>query len=285
MKKMTAGIATVILLAGCGATQDTSETTTTATEDAANQQAVDATNGNSDTAQEESAEQEDSPEQAAQDEQAAATAANGEIREFDLELKFTDDREWEFDYDRNQASIERGSGDRLSGQEAQDEFAQLFQAIQFSTARPLDDFKREVLEAVNAQQAEVRDFELDVKFDSGEEMEIDHDVRNGATSEELDEFSLELTFTGGGEASYEFESDEREAEIERRDGSESEGAGALDEMEQLIGQVNITTARSIDDMKAEVLQALSIDTADVDDFDLEVDYRGGEEIKFFHGRN
>lgn len=186
------------------------------------------------------------------------------------------------DYDRNQASIERDSGDRLSGQQAQDEFAQLFQAIQFSTARPLDEIKREVLEAVNAEQADVRDFELDVKFDSGEEMEIDHDVRNGGTSEELDEFSLDLTFVGGGEASYDFESNEREAEIERRDGSESEGAGALEEMEQLIGQVNITMDRSVDDMKAEVLQALAIDAAEVEDFDLEVDYRGGEEIKFSH---
>ncbi|MDN5708589.1 MAG: YusW family protein [Planococcus sp. (in: firmicutes)] len=281
MKKMTTGMAAVILLAGCGTGQNTSETTTAATENATQQQ-TDATNGDSSTAQGDSAEQADSTEQAAQDEQAASPAASGEIREFDLDLKFTDDREWEFDYDRNEASIERDSGDRVSGQEAQDEFAQLFQAIQFSTARPLEDIKREVLEAVNAPQADVREFEMDVKFDSGEEMEIDHDVRNGARSEELDEFSLELTFAGGGESSYDFEGDEREAEIERRDGSESEGAGALDEMEQLLSQVNITTARPIDDMKAEVLQALSIDAAEVEDFDLEVDYRGGEELKFSH---
>lgn len=281
MKKMTVGMAAVILLAGCGTGQETSETTPADTENATQQQ-VDATNGNSDKAQEESTDQADSSGQAAQDKQTASSAASSEIREFDLDLKFTDDREWEFDYDRNQASIERDSGDRLSGQQAQDEFAQLFQAIQFSTARPLDEIKREVLEAVNAEQADVRDFELDVKFDSGEEMEIDHDVRNGGTSEELDEFSLDLTFVGGGEASYDFESNEREAEIERRDGSESEGAGALEEMEQLIGQVNITMDRSVDDMKAEVLQALAIDAAEVEDFDLEVDYRGGEEIKFSH---
>lgn len=281
MKKMTAGMAAVILLAGCGTGQDTSQTTTADTENATQQQ-TGATNGDSGKAQGESTEQADSTEKAAPDNQTASSASNGEIREFDLDLEFTDDREWEFDYDRNRASIERDSGDRLSGQEAQDEFAQLFQAIQFSTARPLEDIKREVLEAVNAEQAEVREFELDVKFDSGEEMEIDHNVRNSARSEELDEFSLELTFAGGDESSYDFESDEREAEIERSDGSESEGAGALDEMEQLLGQVNITTARSIDDMKAEVLQALSIDAAEVEDFDLEVDYKGGEEIKFSH---
>ncbi len=281
MKKMTVGMAAVILLAGCGTGQETSETTTADTENATQQQ-VDATNGNSDKAQEESTDQAESSGQAAQDKQTASSAASSEIREFDLDLKFTDDRKWEFDYDRKQASIERDSGDRLSGQQAQDEFAQLFQAIQFSTARPLDEIKREVLEAVNAEQADVRDFELDVKFDSGEEMEIDHDMRNGGTSEELDEFSLDLTFVGGGEASYDFESNEREAEIERRDGSESEGAGALEEMEQLIGQVNITMDRSVDDMKAEVLQALAIDAAEVEDFDLEVDYRGGEEIKFSH---
>lgn len=281
MKKMTAGMAAVILLAGCGTGQDTSQTTTADTENATQQQ-TGATNGDSGKVQGESTEQADSTEKAAPDNQTASSASNGEIREFDLDLEFTDDREWEFDYDRNRASIERDSGDRLSGQEAQDEFAQLFQAMQFSTARPLEDIKREVLEAVNAEQAEVREFELDVKFDSGEEMEIDHNVRNGARSEELDEFSLELTFAGGGESSYDFESDEREAEIELRDGSESEGAGALDEMEQLLGQVNITAARSIDDMKAEVLQALSIDAAEVEDFDLEVDYKGGEEIKFSH---
>lgn len=284
MKKMTAGMAAVILLAGCGTGQETNETTTAAAENAAEQQVPDASNGDSGAAQEESADQAETTEEATQDEGAAAPAPSSGIREFDLDVEFTDDREWEFDYDRNEASIERDSGDRLSGQEAQDEFAQLFQAVKFSTERPLEDIKREVLKAVSAEQSNVRDFELDVKFDSGEEMEIDHDVRNGATSEELDEFSLELTFAGGGEASYEFESDDREAEIERRDGSENEGAAALEEMEQLISQVNITAARSIDDMKAEVLQALSIDASEVEDFDLEVDYKGGEEIKFSHDK-
>lgn len=281
MKKMTAGMAAVILLAGCGTAQDTSQTTTADTENATQQQ-TDATNGDSGKAQGASTEQADSAEKEAKANQSASPAANGEIREFDLDLKFTDDREWEFDYDRNEASIERDSGDRLSGQQAQDEFAQLFQAIQFSTERPLEDIKREVLEAVNAEQEGVRDFEMDVKFDSGEEMEINHDVRNGETSEELNEFSLELKFVDGGESSYDFESDEREAEIERRDGSENEGAAALEEMEQLLNQVNITTDRSIDDMKAEVLQALSIDAGEVEDFELEVDYRGGEELKFSH---
>ena len=282
MKKMTAGMAAVILLAGCGTGQETSETTTAATENAAEQQAVDVSNGDSNTAQEASAEQTDSTEKAAKDENAAAPAASGEIREFDLDLEFTDDREWEFDYDRSDASIERDSGDRSSGQAAQDEFAQLFQAVKFSTERPLEDIKREVLEEVNAEPSNIRDFELDIKFDSGEELEIDHDVKNGASSEAVDEFSLELTFAGGGEASYEYESDEREAEIERRDGSEIEGAGVLEEMERMIGQVTITTGRSIDGMKAEVLQALSIDAAEVVDFELEIDYRGGEEIKFSH---
>lgn len=281
MKKMTAGMAAVILLAGCGTGQDTSQPTTADTENATQQQ-TDATNGDSGKAQGASNEQADSAEKEAQANQSASPAANDEIREFDLDLKFTDDREWDFDYDRNDASIERDSRDRLSGQEAQDEFAQLFQAVQFSTERPLEDIKREVLEAVNAEQESVRDFEMDVKFDSGKEMEIDHDVRNGETSEELNEFSLELKFVDGGEASYEYESGEREAEIERRDGSESEGAAALDEMEQLIGQVTVTVGRSIDDMKAEVLQALSIDGAEVKDFELEVDYRGEEEIKFAH---
>ncbi|ALS74750.1 hypothetical protein AUC31_05725 [Planococcus rifietoensis] len=281
MKKMTAGMAAVILLAGCGTAQDTSQTTTADTENATQQQ-TDATNGDSGKAQGASTEQADSAEKEAKANQSASPAANGEIREFDLDLKFTDDREWEFDYDRNEASIERDSGDRLSGQQAQDEFAQLFQAIQFSTERPLEDIKREVLEAVNAEQEGVRDFEMDVKFDSGEEMEINHDVRNGETSEELNEFSLELKFVDGGESSYDFESDEREAEIERRDGSENEGAAALEEMEQLLNQVNIATDRSIDDMKAEVLQALSIDAGEVEDFELEVDYRGGEELKFSH---
>ncbi|MEZ0480973.1 YusW family protein [Planococcus sp. SSTMD024] len=282
MKKMTAGMAAVILLAGCGTGQETNETTTAATENAAEQQVTDASNGDSGTAQEESADQTETTEEAAQDENGATPAASSGIREFDLDVEFTDDREWEFEYDRNKAMIERDSGDRLSGQEAKDEFAQLFRAVKFSTERPLEDIRREVLEAVNAEQSNVRDFELDVKFDSGEELEIDHDVNKGTSSEEVDEFSLELTFAGGGEASYEFESDEREAEIERRDGSESEGAGALEEMERLIAQVTITTGRSIADMKAEVLQALSIDAAEVEDFDLEVDYKGGEEIKFSH---
>ena len=278
MKKMTAGMAAVILLAGCGTGQETSETATADTGNA-EQQKADTANGNGNATEGELAA--DSAETAMQDE-GAPSAANGEIREFDLELEFTDGREWDFDYDRNKALIERDSGDRLSGQDAQDEFGRLFKSVQFSTSSPLEDIKREVLEAVNAEQPDVRDFELDVKFDSGEGMEIDHDVRNGANSGEVGEFSLKLEFTDGGEASYEFESDGREAEIERRDGSEIEGANAMKEMEQLIGQVTITMGRSIDDMKTEVLQALSIDAAEVRDLELEIDYRGGEEIKFSH---
>ncbi|MBT2583405.1 YusW family protein [Planococcus sp. ISL-109] len=285
MKKMTLGMAAVLFLSACGAGDEATETTGTATESGAEQQVTtDAVNGDDDTVEDDSADDADSEETVENDSSASESSAQtGVIREFDLDLEFTDDRDWEFDYDDDgKAGIERDGDENLSGQAAHDEFARLFQAVRFSTDRPLEEIKREVLEAVGAEQAGAREFELDVKFDSGEEIEIDHDTENGATSGEVDEFSVDLEFVGGGEASYEYESDEREAEIERRDGSESENGQAVEEMEQLLGQISITMDRSIDDMKAEVLKALSIDASEVEDFELEISYRGGEEIKFAH---
>ncbi|MGM0899019.1 MAG: YusW family protein [Bacillota bacterium] len=277
MKKMTVGLAAVILLAGCGTGDETAES---------DQQAVtDAVNGETSPAEGGMAEQEGSSDEATVEGSTASgmDAESSGIREFDLDLEFKDGQEWEFDFDREgEASIERDDGENLSGQAAQDEFTQLFQAVQFSIDRPLEDIKREVLEAAAAAEADVREYEMDVKFDSGEEIEIDHDTENSGHSDEVDEFNLELEFAGGGEAGYEYESDEREAEIEHRDGSESEDAKALDEMEQLLGQITITMDRSIGEMKAEVLEALAIDAAEVAGFELEISYRGGEEIKFAH---
>lgn len=285
MKKMTLGMAAVLFLSACGTAGNNAEedaTTGTATESGAEQQmTTDAANG------EDSQEaQTESGDTANDDGEVSEQSAAESIREFELDLEFTNDRDWEYDYESDgEASIERdGEGD-LSGQEAQDEFMKLFQAVQFSSGRALEDIKREVLEAVGAEPSEVRDFELNVKFDSGEEIEFDHDARNGNGNGEVDEFSLDLEFTDGQDASYEYESDDREAEIERRDGSESEGPQALEEMEQLLGQITVSVERSIDDIKAEVLDALAIDPAEVDDFDLEISYRGGEEIKITHDLN
>lgn len=284
MKKMTLGLAAVMLLAACGAQDDTAETTGNDTESGTEQQAApDAANGDDSTSEDDASEQA-APETSVESDDTSAQSStdNSTIREFDLELEFTNDQDWDFDFNRDgEASIERDDGEKVSGQAAQDEFSRLFQAVQFTTERPLEEIKREVLDAVGAEQ-DVRDFEMDVKFDSGEEIEIDHDVKNGESSQEVGEFSLDLEFVDGSEASYEYESDEQEAEIERRDGSESEGVEAREELEQLLGELSVTMDRSIDDMKAEVLNALSIDASEVDDFELDISYRGGEEIKFAH---
>lgn len=290
MKKMTLSMAAILFLGACGtaeqATEETTETTGTATESAAEQQiASDASNGDDGISGDDSSEQDSASEGTAEAKDAVSESDSETraIREFDLDLEFGNDRDWDFDYDDDgEAHIERDGAENLSGEAARDEFTRFFQSVQFTTDRPLEEIKREVLEAVGTQASEVRDFELDVKFETGEEIEIDHDARNGASSAQVDEFSLDLEFVGGGEASYEYESDEREAEIERRDGSEIEDGQAVEEMERLLGQISITMDRSIDDMKAEVLEALSIDAAEVEDFDLEISYQGGEEIKFAH---
>ncbi|MFC4714373.1 YusW family protein [Planococcus dechangensis] len=289
MKKMTLSMAAILFLGACGTAEqatETTETTGTATKSATEQQiASNATNGDDSISGDDSSEQ-DSASQGTSEVEDTASPSNGEtttIREFDLDLEFGNDRDWDFDYDEDgEARIERDGSENLSGEAARDEFTRLFQSVQFTTDRPLEEIKREVLEVVGAQASDVRDFELDVKFETNEEIEIDHDARNANNSTEVDEFSLDLEFVGGGEASYEYESDEREAEIERRNGSEIEDGQAVEEMERLLGQISITMDRSIDDMKAEVLEALSIDPAEVEDFDLEISYRGGEEIKFAH---
>ncbi|TVP84041.1 MAG: hypothetical protein EA344_07815, partial [Alkalicoccus sp.] len=60
--------------------------------------------------------------------------------------------------------------------------------------------------------------------------------------------------------------------MERRDGSETEGAQAIEEIEALLAGITISMDRSISDMKQEVLNELDIEEDEVEDFDLDIEY-------------
>ncbi|PRO66082.1 YusW family protein [Alkalicoccus urumqiensis] len=304
MKKVLTGITAITLLAACGAADvepenNQSESIDTNVNTAENEAA--GTSGENDVPEENtgdaeadaggnepSAEENAPVEAAAEDDNGAAdgeeTAGDNEAgsfsyEEFDLQLEFTDDREWEFEYERGDSEIERDDGESLTGDAAAQEIESLFADVNVAADRPMAEIKQEVIEAAGADPSEVEEFDLDVKTASGEEIDVDHEYSGGGTIRELD---LDIDFTNGEDVEYEFEADDNEAEIERRDDSEVEGAEALSEVEALIGALDVTMDHSIDELKEQLYSALDLDADEVQKVDLDVEFDSSESIQFKH---
>lgn len=96
-------------------------------------------------------------------------------------------------------------------------------------------------------------------------------------------FDLHLEFLNDEEWEYEYELDDSDDMEIDRDGEETiSGDDAAAEIEELLGQINITTDRPLMDMKQEVLEALGVSEDELEDMDLEIEYDGGETIEFDH---
>lgn len=117
--------------------------------------------------------------------------------------------------------------------------------------------------------------------DSSEQVDSADETEGQAAGVYL--FDLHLEFLNDEEWEYEYELDDSDDMEIDRDGEETIlGDDAAAEIEELLGQINITTDRPLMDMKQEVLEALDVSEDELEDMDLEIEYDGGETIEFDH---
>ncbi|NJP36101.1 YusW family protein [Alkalicoccus luteus] len=302
MKKVMTGLAAVTLLTACGGLNSVEPEQNTSTagqenevETEINDPAADSSDENeavneeneenqaetnTETNEDNTADQENN-ETAGEEESAAA-----DVIEFDLHIEFLDDTEWEYEFERNDlddTEVERDGEETLTGEAAAAEIETLLAELDMTTDRPLEEMIQEVLEAAGAPLDEVDDVDVEVKYADGEEIVIDHEGRQQSGDlGSVREFDLDIDFFNGEDLEYEYETDGPEGEIERRDGSETEGPEAVEEIEELLGSISITMDRTIAEMKQEVLAELDIEEDEVEDFDIDVEYENGQTIKFKH---
>lgn len=301
MKKVMTGLAAVTLLtAACGGLNEVEpeqNADTAGQADEENQpQAegnnVNATNNNTDTAnnaventEETDSEDETNTEAESNNEQTAANDVE-DVVEFDLHIEFSDDTEWEYEFERDDLEdmeVDRDGEESLSGEAAMEEIEALLSELSIDTERTLEEMIQEALEASGAPMDEVEDVDMEIKYADGEEIVIDHEGRQQSGDlGAVREFDLDIDFVNGEDLEYEYDMDDPEGEIERRDDSETEGAEAIEEIESLLGEISITMDRSISEMKQEVLNALDIEEDEVEDFDIDAEYENGQTIKFKH---
>ncbi|HSI66754.1 MAG TPA: YusW family protein, partial [Planococcus sp. (in: firmicutes)] len=272
-RKVFTGLAVAVLLTGCNT--DTSAP-------AEGNPAAPAEPDVEQTESENLTDQQESTDDAAEDAetgsdevQSEEAAGSQNIKEFDLELEFFNGDEWDYDYEKgdlDDTEIERSGQSTIKGQEAADEIETLLAQVEINTSRQLSEVKEDLLNAIGVAVEEIEDFEMEIQYDSGEKIEIDHDMSGAGNQGAVREFDLDIEFVSGDDLEYDFERDGREAEIERRDGSEVEGSAAFEEIEALLSDISITMDRSIQEMKEEVFASIGILEADVEEIDLEIKY-------------
>ncbi|WP_187254515.1 YusW family protein [Alkalicoccus halolimnae] len=296
MKKVIAGISVAALLAACSTQEVEPEETSTADEadvqaeenspgDAEEMEETEAGNSNSTEETADSTEENTGGNNSGETETQSGSVEN--VHEFDLQVEFHNDEEWEFEYeldDDSDMEVERDGQEKVTGAEAREEIEVLLEQINITTDRPLAEMRDEVLAALDIAAEDVEDVNLEIEYTDGETIEFDHESGNGEEKGAAEELDMDIDFFSGEEWQYEYERSDREGEIEKENGEEIEieGQEAVEEIEALLGNIDITMDRSIDEMKQEVLAALDVEQDDVRDFDMDVEYENGETVKFKH---
>ncbi|CAM3872370.1 YusW family protein [Alkalicoccus chagannorensis] len=290
MKKVITGLTVVTLLAACGGLEQVDPEENTETSTAADTTNEDVNENANETDEEETNEEpaeENNEDPANEGEETNDTASDDadagsvdDVHEFDLHIEFTDDTEWEFEFERDDLEdmeIDK-AGETTTGEAAQAEIEEMLAGVSITTERPLEDIITDVLEAAEAPLDDVEDVDIEIQYTSGEEIVIDHEGRHQDSGGDIQEFDLDIDFFSGDDLEFEYEGSE--AEIERRDGSEVEGSSAVEEIEALLENISITTDRTISDMKQEITEALDLDPDDIEDIDVDVEYSGGQTVKW-----
>ncbi|RKL66375.1 hypothetical protein CR203_15915 [Salipaludibacillus neizhouensis] len=133
--------------------------------------------------------------------------------------------------------------------------------------------------------ADLNDNELDLVENNQTSIE-DQDTQNGSKESSsfdygVDDFDLGLEFQDGDEWDYDYDYEEdKEAEIEKENGEKIEISGpeAIEEIEIMLQEIQITPPTSEDDAIAEILNHLTVSEQDLLSFELEIDFNDGEEL-------
>ena len=107
--------------------------------------------------------------------QGPMSPGNAQVNEFDLSLTFNDGNEWEYDYDRDgEVEIEKDNGD--SSEDARQEIESLLENIDISAERSFEEMVTEVFEQLEVNEEDIEEFELDIQYDSDEQIQLSYDT-------------------------------------------------------------------------------------------------------------
>lgn len=209
------------------------------------------------------------------------------VYEFDLDIEWNNGAKWEYDYEQNdEAEIERENGQKeeVKGEEAREEIEELLGAITVTADRSPEEMMHEILDVLDIDGSEIKDFDIEVEYNNGEKVAFGHEIAGSSEDKTVRDFDLNIDFLNDEDWEFEYERNQQKAEIERDNGEEVKVTGeeAMTEMEELLASITISTDRTILEMKQEVLEALGVDESEVDEFDLDIEYEDGEEIKIKH---
>lgn len=104
---------------------------------------------------------------------------------------------------------------------------------------------------------------------------------NVVFAQDVLEFELEIELTNQQEydMEYEIKGDQFKAEYEEPGSPKIYGEEAKAKIEPLIEQLNLQPEMDVDELRKQILSILEIDEATVAEFELEVEFSDGREIK------
>jgi len=100
------------------------------------------------------------------------------VNEFELSFEFTDENEWDYEYDQESAEINQDNGESLEGQEARTQIEELLSTVTISTDSSINDMKQQIFDALGATAEDVHDFDLEITYADEEQITFTHDTSN-----------------------------------------------------------------------------------------------------------
>ncbi|PKR77588.1 hypothetical protein CEY16_06520 [Halalkalibacillus sediminis] len=99
----------------------------------------------------------------------------GAISEFGLSIDFNSQDSWEYEYEVNEeAEIERGN-EEVEGSQAKEEIESLLNNLDLTRQHSIEEMKQALFKELEINEDNVEKIELEVAYESGEEMKFKHD--------------------------------------------------------------------------------------------------------------
>lgn len=161
------------------------------------------------------------------------------IREFELEIELLDGQEVEYQY--------------MSNGNNRDEAINLLESIEVNLDRSLNEMMDEVLESLDMERGQVKEFELQLEFSDSKEIDFKYKREEGSGNKTVKDYELDVDFWDGSEKEY-------------------------DDDQGLMDALNISMDSMIGEIADKIFDYLDLNPGDVKEFDLDIDYSDDSEI-------
>ncbi len=208
------------------------------------------------------------------------------VEELDLEIELINGEELEYELDRTakKAKVESENGDKkvIEGEEATRTIEALLSALQIDLDQPIAAMVSQILEHLQIPPEMLKEIDFEIELSTGAEIGFKYQAGVGERTDAVNEFEMDIKFRSGQEWEYDYDLDDLDFEIEYGDGERLRGDEARGEIERILSFVTIEQERTIGEVKAQCLAVLELDEADIKEWDCEIEYSNGETIKVKH---